>query len=196
MSINISGDKIHLQDDLKLDREYLRSQGNQDAERKVFRRDTLEISQLSENTEAIRERMKHTVLQSAALFSDIRAGILKEVREEKGQYDYSDIVNAVALTYAKLYSEIDKRYENGDKTYVKVDGTPLTREDEMEWLDKEFENEVEWQKACAKAAARREVFLGHIPTVSTKEIEKLGDSFYQAKDAYMKLHPLSEMDFK
>ncbi len=172
----------------KLDREYLRSQESQNADRKVFHRDTLEISQLSENVEDIRERMKHTVLQSAALFSDTRAGILEKVREEKGQYSYSDVVNVVGLSYARLYSEMEERYENQNEQYYKIDGTPLTKEDEIEWLNKEYENEVEWQKACAKAAAQREVFLGHISSVPTKEIDELEDSFYQARDTYMKLH--------
>ena len=116
----------------KLDREYLRSQESQNADRKVFHRDTLEISQLSENVEDIRERMKHTVLQSAALFSDTRAGILEKVREEKGQYSYSDVVNVVGLSYARLYSEMEERYENQNEQYYKIDGTPLTKEDEIE----------------------------------------------------------------
>ena len=64
----------------------------------------------------------------------------------------------------------------------------MTKEEEMEWLDMQYEQEVEWQKSCARIAAQRQVFLGHIPKVPTKEIEELEDSFYQAKDAYMKLY--------
>lgn len=30
------------------------------------------------------DKIKHTVVQSAASLSDMRAGILKEIREEKG----------------------------------------------------------------------------------------------------------------
>ena len=45
------------------------------------------------------DKIKHTVVQSAASLSDMRAGILKEIREEKGQYGYSDVVNACGLCW-------------------------------------------------------------------------------------------------
>lgn len=140
------------------------------------------------------DKIKHTVVQSAASLSDMRAGILKEIREEKGQYGYSDVVNACGLSYARLYSEIEQRYEN--EQYYKVDGTPLTKEDEIEWLDIQFEQEVAWQKSCARIAARGQVFQGNIPEVPTKEIEELEDSFYQAKDAYIKLYQESKQTGK
>ena len=57
------------------------------------------------------DKIKHTVVQSAASLSGMRAGILKEVREEKGQYGYSDVVNACGLSYARLYSEIEQCHE-------------------------------------------------------------------------------------
>lgn len=186
MSISISDYRVHLQDDLKLNREYLKSQGSQNEDRKVFDRDSLEVSQLSKNREILMDKIKHTVVQSAASLSDMRAGILKEVREEKGQYGYSDVVNACGLSYARLYSEIEQRHKN--EQYYQADGTPLTKEEEIEWLDMQFEQEVEWQKSCARIAAQGQVIQGNIPEMPTKEIEELEDSFYQAKDAYMKLH--------
>lgn len=186
MSISISDYRVHLQDDLKLNREYLKSQGSQNEDRKVFDRDSLEVSQLSKNREILMDKIKHTVVQSAALLSDMRAGILKEVREEKGQYGYSDVVNACGLSYARMYSEIEQRHEN--EQYYKADGTLLTKEEEIEWLDMQFEQEVEWQKSCARIAAQGQVIQENIPEMPTKEIEELEDSFYQAKDAYMKLH--------
>ena len=186
MSISISDYRVHLQDDLKLNREYLKSQESQNEGRRVFDRDSLEVSQLSKNREILMDRIKHTVVQSAASLSDMRAGILKEVREEKGQYGYSDVVNAYGLSYARLYSEIEQRHEN--ERYYKADGTPLTKEEEIEWLDMQYEQEVEWQKSCARIAAQGQFIQGNIPEMPTKEIEELEDSFYQAKDAYMKLH--------
>ena len=186
MSISISDYRVHLQDDLKLNREYLKSQESQNEGRRVFDRDSLEVSQLSKNREILMDRIKHTVVQSAASLSDMRAGILKEVREEKGQYGYSDVVNACGLSYARLYSEIEQRHEN--ERYYKADGTPLTKEEEIEWLDMQYEQEVEWQKSCARIAAQGQFIQGNIPEMPTKEIEELEDSFYQAKDAYMKLH--------
>lgn len=186
MAISISDYHAHLQDDLKLNREYLKSQGSQKEGRKVFDRDSLEVSRLSKNRESLMDKMKHTVVQPAASLSDMRAGILKEVREEKGQYGYSDVVNACGLSYARLYAEIEQRHESEE--YYKADGTSLTKEEEIEWLDIQYEQEVEWQKSCAGIAAQGQVIQGNISGIPTKEIEELEDSLYQAKDAYMKLH--------
>ena len=186
MSISISNYPVHLQDGFKPNRECLKSQGSQSEYQKVFHRDSLEVSQLSKNREILMDKIKHTVVQSVTSFSDMRAGILKEIREEKGQYDYTDVVNACGLSYARLYSEIEQRYEN--EQYYKVDGTPLTKEDEIEWLDIQFEQEVAWQKSCARITAQGQVIQGNIPEMPTEEMEKLEDSFYQAKDAYMKLY--------
>lgn len=194
MSITFLSNPIHLPDFFKFDREYLGKQESQNEDQKVFHKDTLEVSQLSKNREILMDKIKHTVVQSAASLSDMRAGILKEIREEKGQYGYSDVVNACGLSYARLYSEIEQRYEN--EQYYKVDGTPLTKEDEIEWLDIQFEQEVAWQKSCARIAARGQVFQGNIPEAPTKEIEELEDSFYQAKDAYIKLYQESKQTGK
>ena len=142
------------------------------------------------------DKIKHTVVHSVTSFSDMRAGILKEIREEKGQYDYTDVVNACGLSYARLYSEIEERYKNGNEQYYKsAGGTPWTKE-EIEWLDMQYEQEVAWQKSCARIAARGQVFQGNIPEVPTKEIEELEDSFYQAKDAYIKLYQESKQTGK
>ena len=186
MSITFLSHPIHLPDFFKFDREYLGKQESQNEDQKVFHKDTLEVSQLSKNRENLMDKIKHTVVQSAASLSDMRAGILKEIREEKGQYGYSDVVNACGLSYARLYSEIEQRYEN--EQYYKVDGTPLTKEDEIEWLDIQFEQEVAWQKSCARITAQGQVIQGNIPEMPTEEMEELEDSFYQAKDAYMKLY--------
>lgn len=186
MSITFLSNPIHLPDFFKFDREYLGKQESQNEDQKVFHKDTLEVSQLSKNREILMDKIKHTVVQSAASLSDMRAGILKEIREEKGQYGYSDVVNACGLSYARLYFEIEQRYEN--EQYYKVDGTPLTKEDEIEWLDIQFEQEVAWQKSCARITAQGQVIQGNIPEMPTEEMEELEDSFYQAKDAYMKLY--------
>jgi len=186
MSITFLSHPIHLPDFFKFDREYLGKQESQNEDQKVFHKDTLEVSQLSKNREILMDKIKHTVVQSAASLSDMRAGILKEIREEKGQYGYSDVVNACGLSYARLYSEIEQRYEN--EQYYKVDGTPLTKEDEIEWLDIQFEQEVAWQKSCARITAQGQVIQGNIPEMPIEEMEELEDSFYQAKDAYMKLY--------
>lgn len=186
MSITFLSHPIHLPDFSMFDREYLGKQESQNEDQKVFHKDTLEVSQLSKNRENLMDKIKHTVVHSVTSFSDMRAGILKEIREEKGQYGYSDVVNACGLSYARLYSEIEQRYEN--EQYYKVDGTPLTKEDEIEWLDIQFEQEVAWQKSFARITAQGQVIQGNIPEMPTEEMEELEDSFYQVKDAYMKLY--------
>ena len=186
MAITFLSHPIHLPDFSMFDRDYLGKQESQNEDQKVFHKDTLEVSQLSKNRENLMDKIKHTVVHSVTSFSDMRAGILKEIREEKGQYGYSDVVNACGLSYARLYSEIEQRYEN--EQYYKVDGTPLTKEDEIEWLDIQFEQEVAWQKSCARITAQGQVIQGNIPEMPTEEMEELEDSFYQVKDAYMKLY--------
>ena len=192
MPISILNYPVHLQEGLKLNRECVKSQGSQNEDRKVFHRDSLEVSKL--NREIITDKIKHTVMQSATSFRDMRAGILKEVREEKGQYGYSDVVNACGLSYARLYSEIELRH--GNEQYYKTDGTPLTKEEEIEWLDMQYGQEAEWQTSRARIAEQGQAFQGNIPETPTKEIEKLEDAFYQARDAYMKLNHESKQDEK
>ena len=46
------------------------------------------------------------------------------------------------------------------------------------------------------AVGQSQVFQGNIPEVPTKEIEELEDSFYQAKDAYIKLYQESKQTGK
>lgn len=139
---------------------------------------------LMDNREAVLERINHTVMHSAALFSEMRAGILQEVREDKGQYGYAEVVNACGLSYAKLYAEIEERHQSGEH-FFKPDGTPLTKEDEIAFLDEAFDNEWAWQKSCITVAAQRERFQGNLSAVPDKEMEKLEENFYQTKDAYM-----------
>ena len=57
MSISIFDYRVHLQDDLKLNREYLKFQGSQNEGQKVFDRDSLEVSQLSKNREILQNYM-------------------------------------------------------------------------------------------------------------------------------------------
>lgn len=71
MPISILNYPVHLQEGLKLNRECLKSQGSQNEDRKVFHRDSLEVSKL--NREIITDKIKHTVMQSATSFRDMRA---------------------------------------------------------------------------------------------------------------------------
>ena len=194
MPICISDYPVYLQEGLQSDRERLKFQGCQKEDRKALHRDSLEVSQLSKNREIAMDKMEHTVMRSATSFRDMRAGILKEIREGKGQYGYSDVVNVCGLCYAKLCSEIEKRHGNEQERYYNADGTFLTKKDEIEWLDMQYEQEIEWQKSCARIAVQGQVFLGNISEMPAKEMDELEDAFYQARDAYVKLYHEGKQD--
>lgn len=74
MSISISDYSVYLQNGLNLNRECLKSKESQNENQKVFHRDSLEVSQLSKNREILMNKLKHTMVQSATSFSDLRAG--------------------------------------------------------------------------------------------------------------------------
>ena len=57
MPVSISDYPVHLQEGLKLNRECLKSQGSQNEDRKVFHRDSLEVSQLSKNREILMDKI-------------------------------------------------------------------------------------------------------------------------------------------
>ncbi|MDE7267172.1 MAG: hypothetical protein K2N89_06890 [Lachnospiraceae bacterium] len=133
------------------------------------------------NRAEIENRLKHTVCRSVTKLSDTMADILKGIREEKGAYEYKDVINAAGSAYAKLYAEIEKRYEDPTVYYFKPDGTSATMEEEIAWLDEEYEAKIALEKSSAKIAALREKFLGNIAEIPTKEIEKIADDFYEAR---------------
>ena len=58
MPISILNYPVHLQEGLKLNRECVKSQGSQNEDRKVFHRDSLEVSQLSKNREILMDKIK------------------------------------------------------------------------------------------------------------------------------------------
>lgn len=155
----------------------------------VFHRENLDSSGLSQTRAEISNRISHLIIHTVSEFSDARAEVLKKVREEKGEYDYSDVVNACGLSYARFYAEIEERYQSGNEKYYKTaGGEPLTKEEELDWLNMQYEQEVKWQQACARTAAQGQVFKGNLSEIPEKEIEELEDAFYQARDAYVNLY--------
>lgn len=133
------------------------------------------------NRAEIENRLEHIVCRSVTKLSDTIADILKNIREEKGAYEYKDVVNAAGSAYAKLYAEIEKRYEDPTVHYFKPDGTSVTIEEEIAWLDDEYEAKIALEKSTAETAALREKFLGNIAEIPTKEIENIADDFYEAR---------------
>ena len=133
------------------------------------------------NKMVIENRLEHTVCRSVTKLSDTMADILKDIREEKGGYEYKDVVNAAGSAYAKLYAEIEKRYEDPTVHYFKPDGTSVTMEEEIAWLDDEYEAKIALEKSTAEIAALREKFFGNIAEIPYQKIERIADDFYEAR---------------
>ena len=56
-------------------------------------------------------------------------------------------------------------------------------------LDIQFEQEVAWQKSCARITAQGQVIQGNIPEMpKQRRWKNWRTAFNQAKDAYMKLY--------
>ena len=126
MSITFLSHPIHLPDFFKFDREYLGKQESQNEDQKVFHKDTLEVSQLSKNRENLMDKIKHTVVHSVTSFSDMRAGILKEIREEKGQYDYT--TNAEAARQTEMCMIYNEAWGNAKRGLPIVGGESVNEE--------------------------------------------------------------------
>ncbi len=162
---------------------------------KVNALETLSVEK-REAAKKIRDRINNTVVNSVTIFADKRAGLLREIREEKGAYNCNDIVNTSGFCYAELYSEVEKRHENSKEQLFKLDGSLLTKEDEIQWLDDLYENDVRWQISCVNIAAQREKYLGHIEEIPKKEIEQYEACFFDAKKTYMDIYKTSYRDGK
>lgn len=184
MAVSINNYPICTFDSNVFNRKYSTNANNKAPAQKELQTDTVEITGIKENRKNIIEQVNHTVIQSAALFSDTRAGILQDVRKKQGNYGYAEVINACGFSYAKLYAEIEERHQDGEH-FFKPDGTVLTKEDEIMLLDKTYDNEVAWQMACTKTAIQREIFIGNLPEVPKKEMQELENCFYKAKENYL-----------
>ena len=73
--------------------------------------------------------------------------------------------------------------------YKSVGGAELTLEEELEWLDNEFEQQIAWEKSCAKSAAEIQKYCrAEIPEVPYEEIEGIEDDLYEARNRYLDLY--------
>ncbi len=143
-----------------------------------------------EERKALEYRWSHTVIHGVTEFSEISGSILKDIRASKGSYDYSDVINAKGYAYTKLYAEIQKRHADPNaKWYKSAGGAELTLEEELEWLDNQFEQQIAWEKSCAKSAAEIQKYCrAEIPEVPYEEIEGIEDDLYEARNRYLDLY--------
>ena len=145
-----------------------------------------QIQLFSMDMDFVNDVRTHIVkLPGVTLLSDTRAEICRNIREKKGSYDDSDVVNATGYAYAKCYADIEKNYEEHAELYYNPDGTFRTKEQDIAWLDKLYDDLVEWDTACAKVAARVERCKGNIDVISPKDIDEYRDSHYEAREKYM-----------
>ena len=166
--------------------------------------DALDIEEI----ESIRYKANHTIIHTPTWFSDEAGEELQKVKEEKGTYDGSDILNAYGFTYARLYAEIEQRYENGNEQWFGLGGEPLTKEKEIEELNKAYESAVDWATKCAEvitgiqnmdwtplydSSQNYDRPTSEVPKPVHKDLEDMKRAFYVTRDKYMELYKESKL---
>ena len=141
----------------------------------------------------LRYRYSHTIGHNSTWFFEAVGRALQEAKGEKEGYDGCDVVNAYGFAYGTLYEEIEKRHENSKEQWFDIDGTPLTKDKEMEYLNAAYESAVAFKVSSAEVMAGLKYLNGQIPEVSRKGIEELGKTFYRSRDKYMELYKASKM---
>lgn len=148
---------------------------------------------------SLRYRYSHTIGHTTTWFFEAAGKALQKAKGEKEDYDGTDVVNAYGFAYGTRYEEIDKRYEDSKEQWFDIDGTPLTKEKEMEYLNKAYENAVAFQVSSARVMAGLRHLYGQMQEVPQKEevsqrdIEGLKNIFYRSRDRYKDLYEESRV---
>lgn len=142
-------------------------------------------TKLKETKAAVLDHLEHMELNSPAKFFDMAAEALNHIKEEKGSYDYEDVVDTAAQAYAKLYADIEKRYQNKADSYHGTDKSSIGKEDEIAWLEQAYETKIMWEQTNAKIAAQREQFAGHTAKAPQQGTAQIAEDFYAARKRYM-----------
>ena len=89
-----------------------------------------------------------------------RSASLRAIRESGQEYGFEDIMTASLESYADLYEEINEGYENGTREVWVADGEngkrKLTKEEEIERLNRAYQKEIEWQTTVMNARKETE----------------------------------------
>lgn len=156
-----------------------------------------------EEIESIRYKANHTIIHTPTWFSDEAGEELQKVKEEKGEYNDSDVLDAYGFAYVRLYAEIEQRYKNGNGQWFGLGGEPLTKEEEIAELNKAYESAVDWTAKCAEVMAdirNMDWTSLHSPTQNPdrpaseaqkpeqKDLEEMKRAFYETRDQYMELY--------
>lgn len=140
---------------------------------------------LKETKAVVMDHLEHMEQKSPTMLFDMAAEALKQIREEQGSYDYEDVVNTAADAYAKLYADIEKRYQSVEKPYHGADGGRITKEDEIAWLEQAYETKILWEQTNAKIAAQREQFSGRTAKLPQRGGAQIAEDFYAARKRCM-----------
>lgn len=141
---------------------------------------------------SLRYRYSHTIVYTATGFLETAGEALQEAKGEKEEYDGSDVVNSYGFAYGTLYGEIEKRYEDSKEQWFDMDGTPLTREKEMVYLDTAYENAVAFQVSSARVMAGLGHHNGQMQEATQRDIDGLKNVFYRSRDRYKDLYEESK----
>lgn len=133
--------------------------------------------------DSLRYRYSHTIGYTSAWFFRASGEVLQKTRGEKEGYDGTDIVNAYGFAYAERYGEIEERYGDSGEQWFDIDGTPLTKDKEMEYLDRAYESAVAFQVSSARVMAG----LRQVSQIPQKSLEELEGIFYRSRDKYTDL---------
>lgn len=148
---------------------------------------------------SLRYRYSHTIEHTSTWFFEAAGEVLQKAKGEKEEYDGTDVVNSYGLAYGRLYEEIEKRYENSKEQWFDMDGTPLTKEKEMEYLNTAYEYAVAFQVSSARVMAGWRLLNGQMQEVpqreevSQRDIEGLKNVFYRSRDRYKDLYEESKV---
>lgn len=129
----------------------------------------------------LRYRYSHTIGYTSDWFFTASGKKLREAKGEGDDYDSVDVANAYGITYAGRFREIEDRYGDGREQWFDIDGTPLTREKEMAYLEEAYENAVAFQVSSARVMAG-------LRQMTEASQEDLRNTFYRARDRYMELY--------
>lgn len=161
--------------------------------------DTMSVEEIN----SLRYRSEHTIVRTATWFSQEVGKDLQEIKEEKGEYNGSDLLNSYGSTYARLYAEIEQRYENDDAQWFGLGGEPLTKEKEIEELNRAYDSAAVWAAECAEVMADiqnmeytslldpaqgNDRSAPEVLKPEKKDLDEMKRSFYEARDKYMELY--------
>ena len=107
----------------------------------------------------IRETVPKTVWSNDYLRElwDENAKYLKSIRESKNGYGFDDIGMGAAYAYSTMYQKIVEGYSNGTREVYVCDDSEsgkrrlLSMDEELEKLNKGFEELIKWDKKVAKS---------------------------------------------